>query len=195
MPRTAEFDRTRALESAMKLFWSQGYTATSLPELLDAMGIARSSFYASFGDKRQLFVECLGLFAERTAADLEAPLGDACPTQLVIDFFESTLFEAPPRRVACGCMMVNTILELHDVDDELSRQASQGLDRVEHAFEALFAAAMERGSFHSNLTPSQLAAYLMTVNQGLRVESRKRVTPAVLRESLGTSLALIGLAA
>ena len=42
MARTPEFDRTSTLEAAMKLFWARGYTATSLPELLSAMGIARS---------------------------------------------------------------------------------------------------------------------------------------------------------
>ena len=46
----------------MKLFWARGYLATSLPDLLEAMGIARSSFYATFGTKRELFIECLMLF-------------------------------------------------------------------------------------------------------------------------------------
>ena len=55
MARPPAFDRNHALQAAMKLFWAQGYASTSLPELLEVMGIARSSFYASFGDKRQLF--------------------------------------------------------------------------------------------------------------------------------------------
>ena len=64
MPRTPEFDRTRTLNRALKLFWARGYTATSLADLLEAMGIARSSFYASFGDKRSLFIECLEVFGD-----------------------------------------------------------------------------------------------------------------------------------
>ena len=59
MARPPEFDRTKALEAAMKLFWIRGFTATSLPDLLEAMGIARSSFYASFRTKRDLFTEWL----------------------------------------------------------------------------------------------------------------------------------------
>ena len=62
MARSPGFDRTKVLEAAMILFWARGYTATSLPDLLDTMGIARSSFYASFRSKRELFIECLELF-------------------------------------------------------------------------------------------------------------------------------------
>ena len=50
----------------MKLFWTRGFTATSLAELLEAMGIARSSFYASFHTWRELFMECLELSGDRT---------------------------------------------------------------------------------------------------------------------------------
>ena len=56
MARPIEFDREQALEAALKLLWSQGYVATSLNQLLETMGIGRSSFYAAFTDKRSLFI-------------------------------------------------------------------------------------------------------------------------------------------
>lgn len=43
MARTKEYDRDMALENAMMSFWAQGYTATSVQQILDAMGISRSS--------------------------------------------------------------------------------------------------------------------------------------------------------
>ena len=52
----------RILDAAEDLFAERGYTATSLAELLDGMGIGRSSIYAAYGDKRSLFVEALELF-------------------------------------------------------------------------------------------------------------------------------------
>ena len=53
MARSREFDLEKATEAAMKLFWARGYMATSLPDLLETVGIARSRFYATFGTKRQ----------------------------------------------------------------------------------------------------------------------------------------------
>ncbi|MDT7627056.1 MAG: TetR/AcrR family transcriptional regulator, transcriptional repressor for nem operon, partial [Pseudonocardiales bacterium] len=40
MPRTKEFDPEVALERAMELFWRQGYTATSVADLVAHLGVA-----------------------------------------------------------------------------------------------------------------------------------------------------------
>jgi len=74
--RPVEFDRNVALEEAMQLFWSRGYEATSLPELLERMGIARSSFYQSFGSKQDLFLEAVERYRDHLVAGLRASLAD-----------------------------------------------------------------------------------------------------------------------
>ena len=66
MPRPIEFDRSKAVNRALVLFWQKGYQATSLSDLLETTNISRSSFYAAFTDKRIFYIECLDLFAERT---------------------------------------------------------------------------------------------------------------------------------
>jgi len=177
----------------MKLFWVRGYAATSLPQLLEVMNIARSSFYATFKDKRSVFVECLELFSERTLAILHTPLADSAPHYSPAYFFQETLLAVSARRSQHGCMMVNTILELADVDPALGKLAARGLSRVEQRFEALLAVAQQRGGFRSEYAPGVLAQYIMNVNQGLRVQSRKRVTQAELRNLADTSLAMAGL--
>lgn len=79
MSRPVEFDRRQAVNRALVLFWRQGYQATSLTDLLETMGIGRSSFYAAFTDKRIFYIECLDLFADRTLHLLQAAPPDMPP--------------------------------------------------------------------------------------------------------------------
>jgi len=71
MARPLEFDRPQTVNKALVLFWRKGYQATSLADLLAAMGIRRSSFYGAFTDTCSLFVECLDLFSARTLEILQ----------------------------------------------------------------------------------------------------------------------------
>ena len=130
MARPTEFDRAKAVEVAMKLFWVRGFTATSLPDLLEVMGIARSSFYASFHTKRDLFTECLELFGDRTLAMIREDTKSLHPSTLPRAFFKSTLLDVSKRKAKQGCMMVNTELELADTDPELNQLATQKLNKL-----------------------------------------------------------------
>lgn len=195
MPRTAEFDRDRAIDAAMRLFWVRGYSATSMAQLLDAMAIGRGSFYAAFGSKQALFSLCLQRFSDRTRRILVDARTDAGPLEAIAAFFRQTALDAPRHRVARGCMMVNSVLELADVEPALSAEAAAGLDKIEAEFAACFRDAQQRGELHSARTPEALAAAVMLINQGLRVASRTGAGRDDLQQNLNTTLGLLGIAA
>jgi len=195
MARPPEFDRTKALEAAMKQFWARGYLATSLSDLLEAMGLARSSFYASFGTKRKLFMECLVLFGQRTLAIIDEDAKHLAPSALPRAFFEATLLNVSQRKAKQGCMMVNTVLELADVDPELNQLAAEKLGAIENAFARAFERAQEQGELATTLSPKELAKLVMTINLGLRVQSRQKQSRATLEAIIDNSLSMLGLAA
>ncbi|BFM15025.1 TetR/AcrR family transcriptional regulator [Maricurvus nonylphenolicus] len=193
MARPTEFDRQKALQAAMHLFWRQGYTATSLRQLLTSMEISRSSLYAAFGDKRQLFIEALHLFSDRTYAILAKVREETNPAIAIRLFFAATLFEVPSKRMHRGCMMINSVLELADVDQGLSQLASQRLADIEDAFTQCFQQAIDSGLMKTEKTPKQLAQFIMTINQGLRVAARQQVDPKELENIIDTTLPLLGI--
>ncbi|WP_460601774.1 helix-turn-helix domain-containing protein, partial [Flexivirga lutea] len=45
MPRVKSFDEKEVLAKAMCLFWKQGYSATSVQDLVSQLGINRASLY------------------------------------------------------------------------------------------------------------------------------------------------------
>ena len=89
MGRQKEFDEAEAIEAAMLVFWQVGFESASLPELLDAMGLSKSSFYHSFGSKEALFERCLGAYADKLVRSLREQL-DRSESGLA--FLRSVLF-------------------------------------------------------------------------------------------------------
>jgi TetR/AcrR family transcriptional repressor of nem operon len=170
MARPVAFDTDRARDRALLLFWQRGYQATSLPDLLAAMGISRSSLYAAYGDKRGLFVECLDLFAERTRGILAKARERHAPLDALQFFFERHL-DGPGRgRASLGCLLVNTVLEMAGVDDDLCDRASRHLTAIEGLFETTL-----RDAGFTPARARELAGVLMLLNEGVRVASRRRL--------------------
>ena len=57
--RPRAYDPDAALDRAGEVFWSTGFSATSLDDLSAAMGMGRPSIYNAFGDKEDLFIKAL----------------------------------------------------------------------------------------------------------------------------------------
>lgn len=186
MVRPIEFDRPQAVNKALVLFWRQGYQATTLADLLAAMGIGRSSFYAAFTDKRSFYIECLDLWAARTLELLEQARAGMPPIDALQNFFERSFVVARGAKASWGCMLVNTVLEMANVDDDLAARASHHLGEMQRVFQACLQDA--------GATPAraeELAATLMLFNEGIRVSSRRRLPEAQHLQAIATTFRLI----
>jgi len=186
MARPIEFDRPQAVNRALSLFWRQGYQATTLAELLQTMGIGRSSFYAAFTDKRTFFIECLDLWAARTLDLLQRARTERPPMDALQDFFERSFVGARGAKAHWGCMLVNTVLEMAGVDDELAARASHHMGEMQRVFQVCL---LDAGA-----TPAraeELAAMLMLFNEGIRVSSRRRLPEAQHLQPIATTFRLV----
>ncbi|MCZ9311705.1 TetR/AcrR family transcriptional regulator [Weissella koreensis] len=120
MSRVKEFNQDDVLTKAMNLFWEQGYTNTSMQELVDVMQINRGSIYATFGDKHSLFLRVLEyyhqyleeqfIYVVTDSKDLRTKLNE------VFSFFLKTHDEQQPK----GCLIVNSATELAQVDPDVN---------------------------------------------------------------------------
>ena len=186
MARPIEFDRPQAVNRALALFWRQGYQATTLADLLMAMGISRSSFYAGFTDKRSFFIECLDLWAARTLDLIERARAEKPPMDALQEFFERSFVGARGAKADWGCMLVNTVLEMAGVDDELAARASHHLGEMQRVFQACL-----RDAGATPARAEELAAMLMLFVEGIRVSSRRRLPQAQHLQPIATTFRLI----
>src|SRR5512146_604685 len=119
MARPQEFDTGQALRSAMHVFWSKGYEAASLADILGATGLSKSSLYATFGDKRSLFLAAFEAFRKQRMTHLHRILDDGRPARQSIErFFGEVVTHVAEPAQLWGSMTANEAVELapHDVD-------------------------------------------------------------------------------
>jgi TetR/AcrR family transcriptional repressor of nem operon len=173
--RPREFDPAAAIDAAAKLFWDQGYHATSIDDLCEATGVLRGSLYSAFGDKKGILLAAIDQYGEKNLARLAESLSFREPTReglrTALLYYTRTPTVLAGRR---GCLVTNTALEMLPDDPEIE-------DRVERIFRrmtALLSAAVIRGQavgvFNPKLDERTVGNYLLCVIQGLRVLGKVR---------------------
>ncbi len=108
--RPRSFDRTQALDKALMAFWRRGFEATSMNDLVAAMGINSPSIYAAFGSKEALFAEAVQHYNAAYAEGLLQALQDAPDAASGLQaMFEAAvqLFTRPDT--PGGCFVVNSV--------------------------------------------------------------------------------------
>ena len=173
MARSKSFDPDVALRKAMQLFWRHGYEATSIDDLVQAMGVNRASLYATFGDKWSLFLKALDRYVDTVLAPrLEVLERSASPLEgLRAVFAELVTFAAgdPQRR---GCLAVNTTCELASRESEVAELLRRYVGTLEGRLTRVIARAQALGEVPRGHDPAALARFLAVVIDGLRVRSK-----------------------
>lgn len=131
------FDELEAVRAARTVFWERGYTATSLAQLLAATGLSKSSLYEAFGSKRGLFDRAIDSYLDEVMEPLLEGLekmGAGRPQLLAWFGSFATAFRSDTRLEATrGCFMLNTAMELNELDEVAAKKVNQFRLRVREA--------------------------------------------------------------
>ncbi|WP_442679335.1 TetR/AcrR family transcriptional regulator [Sphingomonas sp. ASY06-1R] len=172
MARPREFDRDEALEKAINVFWAQGFAATTTDDLRDAMGIGRQSFYNTFGDKRQVYLEALRAYQRRsTSAQLARLTSPDSPIAGLRDLLVGLVPEDDARR-GLGCMGIGSVIEFGSSDAELVEMRDKVGPVLGGGLIERIRDGQARGEIDASLDPAETAAYIQVSMSGLQTAAR-----------------------
>lgn len=171
--RPREFDEDAAIERAMGVFWSSGYYATSLPDLLEATELSRGSLYAAFGDKHGLFLRALDRYIDESLARLDRELdprkNSLAGLQVCLAGYVERASGVGAKR---GCLVVATAMELAGNDIEVEKRIRRFFKAMETRLAAALARARAEGDLVEDVDPATVARLLVCLLEGMRVVSK-----------------------
>ena len=172
----------------MLAFWEHGYETTSVAELTAAMGITAPSLYTAFGDKKQLFLEAMRLYAgdpENMARAIDAaPTAHDAARDLMKGAAVGYTGEATPR----GCLLASSTAS----GSAASGDVQDAVADVRRGIGGRLKARIERDIEDDVLPPGTQAAALsgliLAVTQGMSVLARDGATRASLLSIMEAAL-------
>ena len=192
MPRVKLFDENEVLTKAMNLFWKQGYSATSVQDLVSCLGINRASLYDTFGDKEQLFKKSFELYRQSSIKNLTAFFQNYPKVKEGFSaLFDMAIQEAVSDKESKGCFVVNTTTELIPNDESLLNILEANKQDIQTLFYEYFKKGKEQGQLTRSQDLKSLAVLFYTLYNGIRVVSKIRPNKKELSTSVQVALSLL----
>jgi AcrR family transcriptional regulator len=178
--RPRAFDKDKALETAMQLFWRHGYEGTSVSMLCDAIGINVPSLYSAFGNKETLFQHTLELYIAQHANYIHRALAAPTAREVAEQLLHGAINMVDDPHNPDGCMIVHGALVATPMSDSVRNELVNKRKMAESAICKRFEDAKTSGDLPQSADAEKLARFIITINWGNAVQSASGSSPAQL---------------
>jgi AcrR family transcriptional regulator len=167
------FNEQQALEKAMLLFWQYGYEATSVNNLTQALGITAPSLYRSFGDKADLFHQCLDYYLQHEACAIDHIFSQAKTAKVAIELYlrenlKSLMQSNKPK----GCMLVVATMNCSTENADLQQQLLEKRKQITAKIYQRLVEGQHLGEISENANLASMTDFYVTLLQGMTIQAR-----------------------
>jgi TetR/AcrR family transcriptional regulator, transcriptional repressor for nem operon len=192
MPRTKAFAEADMIDKAKQLFQLKGYEGTGMQDLVDTLGISRSSLYDTFGDKHQLYCKTLNAYCDENAHTLTKEAATTENPLQFLHFILDNVIEQSKKDVdKKGCYVVNAIVEFSDRNKDVKEIIDKNNKVFEKMLEQLIIKAQLQKQIAKDKNPKQLARFLFNTIYGIRVSAKSNVPVKELKETASIALSVL----
>jgi len=169
MARPIEFCRVQALQAAIDVFWSKGYEAASLEDLVTAMAIGRQSLYNTYGDKRGLFLQAVVAQIDSFTDGMARHFTGEPPVKKLFSAWFNGLSQRGEKQKRRGCLLINSSMELAGRDQEVADLMVRFQRKQEDIFYQALQRGIERNELPKDFDARTIARYLVGCSAGMVV--------------------------
>ena len=194
MPDIKHFDPDATLEAVVRLFWRQGVASTGIQDVVTATGLNRSSLYATFGGKQELYLAALHRYLEQRSQPMFRSLAeDERGLPAVAEFFDGLIRARCSGEYArWGCMVSNAHAGAENGDPEVRAVLDEHHQGLRDALYAALVTADGLGQLARGSDPDAVADLLALLAYGVNLRSRAGADAAALAGTVAAALDSIG---
>ena len=192
MSRQKEFNEETVLNKAVNLFWAKGYYDSSAQDIVDAIGLSRSSIYSTFTDKKTLFTRALQHYRQKQSQELLDYLRDNEPTKENIrQLLEDITSKSLNAKKCKGCLIINTATEFGHSDPDVSQIIQENITEVTVALEAFISKGQKKGTISKTGKAKDLAIFLFHSIASIRVTTKVMKDKNFFKSNIDTILQIL----
>lgn len=192
MARPREFDEEVALGQVMRVFWDQGYQASTFADLTKAADVRKQSLFGVFGDKRSLFLKSLALYRNQVLAQARKVVSEAdSPLEGIARLIRYAARPPGPKDGPSGCLMANTALEFGLSDSDVAAEVKRTFRAMEDILTAAVKKGQERGEITTRFDSAAIGQSLANTINGLRILRNTGATSQQVKTVVEMALAPI----
>jgi AcrR family transcriptional regulator len=154
--------RSRIMQSAVNLFQKKGYESVTIAEIVASAQIGCSTFYKSFSNKKELFIECIHEII--SSEDIWAKVEDLSDDEEILHFFDI----APKVYRESGTLFRDMMDQLHAAainnPDEFADKMDEVIQLKIQAFEQAVKKGIDKGLVR-NFNKTALAVMLYGIEE------------------------------
>ena len=167
MGRPASFDHTEMLETIQSVFWDNGYSATSLDDIMEATGLGKGSLYGAYGPKQEMYLQAFTDYCDWAVADLEERLrGNDADAIVRLRAYIQTAAKggASARR---GCMLAKGTAEAAGRFPDVDKIIERTFKAMERAIVQCVRQAQSAGDITADRDARTIGVTLLAVVRGM----------------------------
>jgi TetR/AcrR family transcriptional regulator, transcriptional repressor for nem operon len=180
------FDPDVVLDAVVRLFWERGHASTGIQDVVETTGLSRSSLYATFGGKRELYLAALRRYVEEQSRPVLTRLStDSRGLTAIAEFFDRLIqARCSGEHARWGCMVSNAHLGTEGADPDVR----QVLAQHHHQLRAAMRAALQNVRLRPGVDVDAAAEQLALLAYGVNLRSRSGADAADLRRAVTAAL-------
>lgn len=172
MGRQRKAEPEAAVKAAQELFREHGFAGLGTRQIAEDAGLTRFTLQSTYGGKKALFLKAIDDY-------LDYVEGSFLPAANIDNFEELALWFESRSDPAClpdtfrhGCLMLNSIVELHGQDLEFNTRAERFFPMVHERFRAILEAAKSSSASSVEFVVSEKVQLLMGLMLSMAVVIR-----------------------